>query len=494
MRIQNNILLKLFGIFLFVFALSSNFLFAGITLKAPNSFVSGDGVAFEVHLTGKSIDYTDISKIGNYRVELRGTSSQLSIINGRYQKAIIKQYVFYPSKSVTIPPIYAKIDGKKVSTRSHSIKKSKASKTVGADFSLDIKVDKKSAYVGEPIKLTLIFAYKLYSPIKNVGLSNINIQDVWAKPLGTQKDYQKGEYGYKEISYLLFGQKPTKAVVGPLFVSVYENDGIFGNTERIYSNTLKLNIKDTPNSTNLVGSFFIDAKVDKTSVKIGEPISLELKVAGEGNIDDLDEFDLKVDGATIYENKPVVKYGLNAGRYGGTYSKVFSILATKNTTIPSFTLDYFDLKTKQVKHLKTKEIKINVLPNDNTYNTITPSHLILSDNLTKNKEPIKEKIIYKDISSWQKIMYFIAGFLACILSWFVYKRVSKLSFAISGNKELIREIKASKNSNELIQTIIHLSGEHKQIDAILKHLDNNTFKDVKKELIEHLKHTSHIYK
>jgi len=483
--------IKIFLIFIFTFIIGGDFLFADIKLKAPNSFMKGDGVSFEVYLTGKDIDYSDITKIDKYKVELRGTSSQLSITNGRYQKSIIKQYVFYPINSVTIPPIYAKIDGKRVSTKAHLIKANKIRKTIGADFSLDIKVDKKTAYVGEPIKLTLVFAYKLYSHIQNVGLSNINIQDVWIKPLKEQKNYQKGEYGYKEISYLLFGQKPTKAVIGPLFVSVYENDGIFGNTERIYSNTIKLNIKNTPNSTNLVGNFHMEAQVDKTIVKIGEPISLSLKVSGEGNIDDLDDFGLNVDGATIYENKPIIKYGLQNGKYGGTYSKVFSILATKNTTIPSFKLDFFDPKTKTIKHLTTNEIKINVL--ENHFATNTNSHLILGNNTIEPTIKIKEKIVYKDISLWQKIMYFIAGFLACILSWFVYKRVSKLSFARSGNKELIKDIKRAKNSNELIQTIIHLSGEHKQIDEILKHLDNKTFKDVKKQLLHHLKHTNKIY-
>jgi hypothetical protein len=464
----------------------STYIFANVQLIAPNEFIQGDAVVFSIKASGEDIEFPIIANIDGFDVQKNGSTNNITIINGKRSENRIQSYQFFPNKSVTLPPFGVKINSQTKYTKEHKIKLSKIKKSNSKLYDISIKIDKKKVYVSEDIKLTLTFKYAKNANIVDIGFTDPVFDNFWSKQYGKLIKYEQNQYIVQELTYLLFPQKDGKLTINPVKIDLvlqnprdpfsFLGQGI---NKRIYSNQIEIEAMPLPNGIKLIGDFKITTKVNHTKVKSGQAVAYSINIEGRGNIDDLDDIKLNIDNVTIYENKAQKSYDVDTkGRYGGTYSKNFSIVSSNDFTIPSISIKYFDKKTKKIKTIKTKSYDIKV---EGSSANNTPKQVKLQKLETKPK--VKEKIVVKtiDTTTKDKVIFFIFGMVIMLFLVFVYIYISRLK---SSKKDielpLQKKVKKLNNQEQLLKLLVVYLGKNKKLDEIIYELENSTDIDIKK--------------
>ena len=394
------------GKILIIFLLVLN-LFALTAKVDKQNVIEGDNVAFSITASGGNVIFPQISNIDGDNIEAVSSSQNISIINGNYKKTITKTYVFTPSHSLTIPSYEVVIDGKKEYTKPIKINVVKDTKT-DKDFKLEV-IAKKEAIVGYPSIVTIKFYQKTNVRIDSVALE-MPKGDFEIKQSGKEKDYYDGVYQVAEVKYQLIPKKEgiidfrvrlklgfRKQSVDPFgFV-------VAGMRYKTIQKAIKIKAKKVYDG--LIGDFTISMKVDKTKVKINEPVNATLTIKGDGDLRSLGDIPLNILNATVYDNKAIIK--------NGTYTKKYVIVADSNYTIPPLSLSFYSLKDKKVKTITTKPINIEVI------GQTTPMIVNNTQKCTPTtKTIIKEKINYIYII----IAFIIGGILGFLVSKIKFKK------------------------------------------------------------------------
>ena len=466
---------------------------AKVTLKAPDSFYSGDSVVFAISASGNNIEFPNITNIATYPIQNGGKSSQTSIINGKRSQSITQRYIFYPTSDVTIPSFNISVDGVIEKTPTKTIKKLKVEKTDSKLYSLDIKTNKTDPYVGEEIKFELIFRYREDLQIAGLDFSKPSFNRFWAKELTAQKPISKNGYIEQKLNYILFAQKSGILNIEPLKIIVNTIDNRYGSysffssgatrSTPIYSNEIKLNVKPLPDGIKLIGDFTIDSTINKDSIDQGEAVSYKLTIKGRGNIDDIDEVKLPISGVTIYENRSKKDFDIVGGNYGGVYQKSYSIVGNNNFTIPAVEIKYFDINSKTIKAIKTKSYNIKVK---------TKNKKVVSLEVEQPNEKIKTKTVEKEVITTtdnQKLLWFIIGISTGILISFIFIKYKYRSIKVVENR-IEKDIKKANSKEQLLKIVIGYIDIDKDLDKIILSLDSKddlNIKNTKKEIIKIIK-------
>jgi hypothetical protein len=486
--------MKLYKIFLLL--LLPYILFAKVILTAPNNFFKGDRVIFKITASGGNVKFPNITNIDGVAVQSAGTSSSTTIINGVRKQTLTKTFALIANNDIKIPPFKIDINGKIEQTKSKIIKMKLVKKTKSSIYDLEIKVNKKDAYVGEDILFTLKFKYKRDAPIVDLNFYKPTFENFWTKELEAKKQTVQGDYIVHELNYLLFPQKDGKLSIDPLRIDAIVSDNSsqsygFFNTQLtksipIYSNILDLKVKPLPENIKLIGDFEISSTIDKETIKQGDAVSYKLTIKGRGNLDDLDEIKLSIPNATIYDNKSKKEFNIKNDLYGGVFNKTYSIVSQNNFEIPQISLKYFDKKTKTIKTIKTKSYNIKV-------NGISKKTAILEVAKTKETPIVSQtKVIEKFIvtSDKQKLIFFIFGmiFASIIISlYFIFKKKKKKK----EDTPLTKQIKKTKSKQELLKILVVYINIDKQLDKIIYNLEDknnsNDIKKLKKEILNIIK-------
>ncbi len=476
--------------------LLTTYLLASVQLIAPNEFVKGDSVNFSIKAEGEDIEFPMIDSIDGFDVQKNGSTNNITIINGKRSQNKIQNYQFFPNKTVTIPAFKVKINGKDELTKQHQVKLSKIKKTNSNLYDIKINVNKTKAYVGEDIKLTLIFKYSTKANIIDIGFSDPVFENFWSKQYGRPIKYSKNGFIYQELTYLLFPQKAGMLRIDPVKIDIVlqnpRDPFAFlgqGENKRIYSNYIDIEALPLPQDIKLIGDFKITTKVNKTKIKSGEAVAFNVDIQGRGNIDDLDEVKLNIPDVTIYENKAKKTYNVNdKAQYGGTYTKSFSIVAQNNFTIPSISIKYFDKKTKQIRTIKSKAYNIEVEASSIQEKQAKPK-------LQKQETMplVKEKVVIKTVNTTvqDKIIYFVLGMLIMLFLVLIYFYIIKQK---SNKKDLElpieKKIKKAKTKSELLKLLVAYINQDERLDKIIYNLESEDeieIKSIKKQILLILK-------
>ena len=458
-------------------------LFASVSATVDKSeVVRGDSVTLNLSASGDDVKFPSISDIGGYSVDSSSRSQSITIINGKTSKTITNSYTFTPLKSVTIPSYSIEVDGKIEKTKPIDIKVVSAAKAgINPDFSLRMIANKQEAYVGEPITLKIIFRQKRDVPVEAIQFANPTFPSFWAKSDGKDRKQVVGDYVIHNITYVLIPQQAGEFTISPVKVAIAKRvqvrDAFSFVLQRIrwknlFSNELKIKVKPLPNNVSVFGKFSIKASVDKEITKANKPVNLTLTIRGEGNIDDIDSFDLKVPNATVYKNKPKRDTYLENGVYKGVFRQKFALVGDGDFVIPPIKFTYFDKDEQKVKTIKTKPIKIKVTGGGNFQATQTPHKLITS--ATAPKEKIVKKIVYKEANPFEKWIYLLIGlFVGFVLSNLKYlKRFGKKQ---SSEHPLSYEIRKAKSDKELLKILLPYVSKNQKIKEIVNQLEENIY-------------------
>jgi hypothetical protein len=478
-------------LFLLIFALTTTF--ANIKLNIHSEIaLKNEPFVFSLEAYGNNIEFPNISEInGNITQEI-SSSTATNIINGQLTKRIKKAYSFVPTEDFILPSLEVVIDGKSYFTEEQKILLQNVTKTKSDNFDLSISSNSNEFYVGENFILTVTFKYKKNSQLENLSLEKPNFENFWYKQIDQVKNYEDGDYIVTEIKFLMFALRDGTLNINPLKINaqIFDNNSysIFSSTKnkKIYSNELNFNIKKLPDNIKLIGDFDIESSVDKNEVKKNEAISYRLKISGKGNIDDIPDFKLTINDATIYENKPNIKSQITDGNYEGTYEKVFSIISNKSFSIPSITLEYFDKKLNKVISKQSKNFEIKVLDEELKNEVVLEKAQLQTINGNDKNEIIK---IVEKSSLLDKIIYFSLGIITCLLiiSLYFYVITSRRKKE-ENNKPLLTKVKNAKSKIELVKILaIYLKIDLK-LDKLIFDLEKaEDIQSLKKEIIKVLK-------
>lgn len=348
--------------------------------------------------------FTDFYKLGG-----PNQSTSMQFINGNMSRSISFSYFLQPKSegTFTISPATIEVQGRTLKTNSVTIEVVKAGSSasgntpqarepsIGEQIAENVFVrvilDKEECYQGEQITAT----YKLYTrfPIGNVNFSKMpQFNGFWTQELDNIQNIQFTKEVYKGVTFdvatlkkvALFPQRSGELELDPLEVetivrvqvrSPYRSiwDDFFGSYKELphhmTSNKAIIRVKPLPvaskphNFSGMVGHFKIEVKLDKTETNVDDPITLSIKISGEGNIKmlekpyvdlpkDFDVFDPKI-------NEQISRRGNTI-----TGSKTFDYLLIPRRPgdfkVPPLRFSYFDPHKKEYLQLLSPEYTIRV--------------------------------------------------------------------------------------------------------------------------------------
>lgn len=340
-----------------------------------------------------------LSNMPEFKVQSRGSSSQVRIVNGQVSSSIEYSYMLYPRKEgvFTIGPFFVHHKGKRIESNRITVQilKSRASEKSRRDIFVTAEVDNKNPHLYEQI----IYRLKFFRRVKvaNARLTESpSFEGFIIENIGKEREYQKvinGQtYVVTEIKQALF---PIKTGVLEISSSTLQCDVVVQKRRRRrgffddpfltapffgFSETVPKALRTAPitvmvkplpasgkpeNYKNLVGNFTLTSDLSANKLEVGESATLTLTLSGTGNLKNYQAINITgMQNFKVYDDKPVFEPRVFAGKVGGklTIKKALVPLTEGNLHIPPVTVSYFHPSSGIYKTAKTGPYTIRVLP------------------------------------------------------------------------------------------------------------------------------------
>ncbi|MBC8474056.1 MAG: protein BatD [Candidatus Omnitrophica bacterium] len=327
-----------------LFILSTSISYAGdisISADVDRRQIALDGqLMLTITVSGSmaNIPQPTIPSLDGFTAYSSGRSQNLSIINGQVNSSVTFTYALVPNDTgdYTIGPFSIDYEGDIYSTDTIDVKvtprstpqpqapsyaatdeyeRQATSNTQQAkELFIETYVDKLRAYVNEQITLTFVF-YQAINLFENPRYSAPQATGFWTEDMPPQNKYYKMINGRKylvtEIKTALFATSPGEFTIGSARLEATVEDverffsrrspfDIFNNdpfsmfrrgkpiiltTDPIIVEILPLPDEGKPaNFKGDVGILDITANIDKDNVEENQPVTLTIKIKGQGNI------------------------------------------------------------------------------------------------------------------------------------------------------------------------------------------------------------------
>ena len=275
---------------------------------------------------------------------------------------------------------------------------------------VEATLSRPAARVGEPILVT----YFVYTQI---SLSGVEFAEApkypgfWAEEIdraagdssGTNISVQGEPFlRYPVLERLLFPTKTGLLEIPEARLRLVPGSGVFGVAAPIERSTkvLKVRVDSLPSGTpegSAVGSYQVQASVDRPTITLGDALTFRFKVTGRGNLKWIDAAPkLEIAGTRIFP--PRVISDLRTTREGVEGSKTweFVIVPEKEGTyeIPSVPFPYFDPTTQTLRAERTDVIPVVVSATSSTGSTmtskVTPTGISLRADLDRAQRDLSQ--------------------------------------------------------------------------------------------------------
>ncbi len=358
------------GKFLTIFLLTLTPLMAALEVFTDaKKVIMGDAVTLTVRASGSDVSKPQLRTLCGEKITSTSQGTNIQSVNGKFSKSYTFNYVFTPLKDCTIEPITLSIDGQKETSEAIDIRVVQMQVTKDSPFLLEMSSEKKSVYVGEPFKVTLLFKQKPNSDAVDSEFTGPELKNFWIKEEQQHRRFEEGEYSVTRLVYIMAAQKAGEQEIPPARMKIATRSGsrdAWGQWfqtlkwRSYFSNMLKMDVKPLPEGVGLIGDFAIEAAVDKREIEPNEAVNVTLSVRGSGNFEDIESQKPYISGVSVFEEKPVIEDSLENGEYKGVWKQKFALVSDGSFTLPSFTIRYFDPASQSVKSISTEPIPITV--------------------------------------------------------------------------------------------------------------------------------------
>ncbi len=351
----------------------------------------------------------DLPQIDGFEVRYLGPSTRISIFNGQYFSSVGYIYTLFPLKvgKFQIPSLSVTLDGKTYTTQPIDLEvvdalsqttRSNENQATGSSVGLEDKVfvimstPKKEVFLNEKIPLTVKFFVSGLS-VRDLELPEFEHEGFSIDPYGQPSQYQQivggARYSVVEFNTFVYPLRIGDLKLGPAkircnilyessagrklpsagFESLFDDeffDGFFRNYEKrpvtIHSQDLPLNVIALPEEgkpkyfTGAIGKFDFEVSVSPSEVAVGDPVTLKMKISGDGNIKTLNFPALEPNEAfKLYD--PQIKEEEN--------SKVLEqVVIPKSVTIkeiPVISFTYFNPETQSYQTIPRGPFPLKVI-------------------------------------------------------------------------------------------------------------------------------------
>ena len=437
-----------------LFILSTSISYAGdisISADVDRRQIALDGqLMLTITVSGSmaNIPQPTIPSLDGFTAYSSGRSQNLSIMNGQVNSSVTFTYALVPNDTgdYTIGPFSIDYEGDTYSTDTINVKvtprstpqpqapsyaatdeyeRQATSNTQQAkELFIETYVDKLRAYVNEQITLTFAF-YQAINLFENPRYSAPQATGFWTEDMPPQNKYYKMINGRKylvtEIKTALFATSPGEFTIGSARLEATVEDverffsrrspfDIFNNdpfsmfrrgkpiiltTDPIIVEILPLPDEGKPaNFKGDVGILDITVNIDKDSVEENQPVTLTIKIKGQGNIK-------TISSPTIPEASDVKLYdsasseNISKDNYVVQGEKIFEklIIPKRPGAISIGPIEYSFFDTSKKRYIEKKISPIIINASEAEDKGPAESHIFLPG-LTKEEI----KLLEKDIS------------------------------------------------------------------------------------------------
>lgn len=491
---------------LFFFVLSNLLYGQNLNVSvSQNPVTEGDKFRIEFTLNSSGSNFTPPNFSGFDVLQGPSVSTSTQIINGNYSQSISWAYILQAKSkgSFFIAPASVTANGKTIKSDRLKIDvvepneaekqqrqqaknaeqdlQGQAMKLISDNLFVNVKINKSSAYTGEQV----IATYTLYyHPELNIVSLNYDKKPIftgfWAQEIDLGKSNQweverVNGVQYKKIDVLkviLYPQQSGNLKLEPMvFNSVVRlqvgggrrSNSIFDeffsrNSYRdfeykVKSKTLNVNVKDIPSPRPLdfsgaVGDLKFESWLDKNKTVTGDPITLKVKVSGNGNLKLLSVPEIKFpSGFEVYDPKVVDNSSVSLAGTSGNIQFEY-LLIPRNPgefKIGPIELSYFDLTTKQYKKFKSEEYKVSV--GKGSGNASNSNNFVGKENVQyigKDIRFLKDKLDYSSTNFWFLSYTHVIAVLLAVLLIFIAFFLVKRREADENDQQGVKLRKANK--------------------------------------------------
>jgi len=430
-------------------------------------------VRFTLSVTGEGkVTIPPFDELCGYTIEGRMQSTKDIFSNGKRSQELSLIYEIMPQKSCVIESFPVSINGKTQTTEAINITVSKVAITKNAPFTVELKTEKRSVYVGQPFEMKVELKARQGIDVLAESISLPESKNIWVKSEQKGKPLLQEGYSKRNNTYALAAQRSGTLALGPLRWDVKvrnqsrDNWGMWlatAKTHSVFSNEIELEVKELPAGVSLVGELEIEVSVDKTEVNAGEAVNVDIRVKGAGNIEDLPAFEIHVDGAQAFKEEPKKTHYLRDGKYFGDFSQKLALVAERDFTVPAFKIRYMDVTTDTLKTITTNAIDIKVLNSA----PAVKEELKISRPQEKPEENV-QSTVGSALSLMQGVFLLLGGIvLGLIFSMIPWKRV----FIKDKRKHAV----SAKESKEVLQLLMGHMHADPEIEELVKKLSENLY-------------------
>jgi len=332
-----------------------------------------------------------------------GSSSRMEIINGRMRQSVDYIYTFdvRPLRTgrLTLPPFSVQSGGRVYHSQQFPINVVKD--TAGNQVICEIKAPAETAYVGQAVNLALeVWVQKFSQP----GIGALDAQTMWSPALRNMPGTSLGVFGGAEIERVKYGERKRLDETGAeqaYFVYIMEatvypttpGEFDFGEVAFAYNYPVRIGrdffnlrlertrrlrvpakkprllVKALPQEgrpadfNGAIGAYSIRTWAKPTDVPVGDPITLNLEIKGDGPLERLSA--PRLDQAAALTRDFEVSGESPAGTIEGDRKKfAVTIRALREdvSQIPPIPMSYFSIETGAYATAWSEPIPITVKP------------------------------------------------------------------------------------------------------------------------------------
>ncbi len=259
-------------------------------------------------------------------------------------------------------------------------------------------VDKKTAYVNEQIILTVHFYYPAGTSVERRFLPPTNAGFLTEEITPTQKrtvTHQGRQYVVEDIMFAMYPiQSGTSLTIGGVTIN-YQVRDFFHSQDTIKTDPLYIDVLNLPGGapsgfSQAVGTYQAEASLDKTETPMDEPVTLTVKITGEGNVSTLDFPLQNMEGFKKFDTTETHRLIWDGAHVVG--EKIFkTVLVPQKTgtiSLPELPFTYFDTSRKEYRTLNTKSLSLAVTPSSQKGSAAAPSSQGAAEPMTPQKADI----------------------------------------------------------------------------------------------------------
>ena len=408
-----------------------------------NQIIRGDLLLFTISVVGEESDsLPSIEIIEGFPVEsiLRDRTSSYEMINGKTKmiETLTTTFIIKPTKSIVIPAFQVRVDGKNHITKGIKVdvfKKGTKLEESKKYFLMEMKLNEAHVFLDEPLFLTVYFKQKKSIYVKSLEYKQPSFKGFFVKQVGKEKKYEKDGYAINEIKYLLSSKQVGHYILDGVHARVAQlyrikqPEGWYADVEKwneIKAKALRVDVLEVNVDHDMVGDYELGDKIDKLNVKPNKPVTLNIEISGEGNLEDFEDIEFDIPEVLVYASDAHRTSQNMGSKLTSRYQRTFTFVAEESFDIPSLSFKSFNKKRGKIELLKTKSYHVEV------EQLLVPK---VEPEVYNNIKETKTGLLLKKFTNKENLSLYLMGglmFLLGILSTlfvqrsaFMFKRRSK---------------------------------------------------------------------